>query len=176
VNKNQKWTNKICIFSLSDPKRWSHRNHCVYRWSDCCLMPYEQFPAISCKNKLHLVFGLTRPGGRTYDLTCPLYMDSFLRGWNGLLYSLKSITFFIWGTLKTTKGFITTEKKHKKLITDYVLFLFSLELSLFDYKHIFLYVIFPNQTIIEQLYLCFFIIIILLWSYLIDMIIIWAPW
>jgi hypothetical protein len=33
--------------------------------------------------------------------------------------------------------------------------------------------IFPNQAIVEQLYLCFFII--LLWLYLIGMVIIWAP-
>ena len=43
------------------------------------------------------------------------------------------------------------------------------------YDHLFLlYLIYPNQTIIEQLYVCFFII--LLWLYLIDMLIIWAPW
>ena len=52
---------------------------------------------------------------------------------------------------------------------------YNLELSLFDCKHILQVTVWHLWALFfEQLYLCFFII--LLWLYLIDMLITWAPW
>ena len=100
-------------------------------------------------------------------------------------HTLKFVTFFFSKDAQTTKEFITT--KTNMLKTDYKIFIdwscLSLIVNTFSkYKQcniyntfffFFLYLIFPNKTIIEQLYLCFFIN--LLFLYLIHVLIIWAP-